>query len=320
MPEFVSIGEVMIQLSSLEPGPLRHSRLLEVRVAGSEANMLVGLTRLGHTSGLMSRVGDDEFGRLVLRVLRGEGVDTSRVSIDPEAPTGIYFVQRHYPVPGKSVVYYYRHGSAASRMGEGDVDEEYIASSRALILTGITPALSGGCYRASEKALEKALRSGVDVIFDTNIRMRLWRSRERAREGVARFLRGPRIVFTNDEDLEILFPGLSVGEAVEKLSSLGAEVVVVKMGSRGAAAYSRGRLYRRGAFAIPGIEDVVGSGDAFNAAFLASILRGDPVEKALEYGNAAGAMNAAVRGDIEALPSWKDLEDFLGSYGAGPAG
>jgi len=54
--DFVSIGEVLVQLNALSPGPLRYVKYFETHVAGSEANMLVGLTKLGFKTGIISRV------------------------------------------------------------------------------------------------------------------------------------------------------------------------------------------------------------------------------------------------------------------------
>ncbi len=315
--DFISIGEVMIQLNAVSPGPLRYVKYFEVHVAGSEANMLVGLSKLGFKTSIITRVGDDEFGKLVIGFLRGEGVDVSRVKIDDSAPTGIYFIQRHFPVPGESTVFYYRHGSAASRLSPEDVDEEYVLNHRGVILTGITPALSSSCYAAVEKMYRIAKHNGLDIVFDTNIRMKLWRDALRARTALTPFLQS-KIVFTNNKDLEVLFPGEHLKEAISKILGKGCEIVVVKLGDKGAAAYdSKMNEYRIEAFKTPIIEDVIGAGDAFNAAFLASIYRGLSIDQALLYAVAAGALVVTVRGDVEAQPSWKDLEVFLESFKGG---
>jgi len=301
----------MVQFNPLSTGPLRYPKLFEVHVAGSEANMLVGLAKLGYSAGFISRVGNDELGLMVIKTLRGEGVDVSRVKVDPEAPTGIYIVQRHFPVPGQSTVLYYRHGSAASKMGPEDVDEDYLREFSAIILTGITPALSESCYRAVQKAYRVAKGHGLDTIFDTNIRIKLWKRAELAREKLREFL-GAKIVFTNREDLAIIFPETPLEEAAHKLIDTGAELVVVKLGREGAIAFTKNNeTYKLQAYAVPLVEDVIGAGDAFNAAFLAALYRGLGVEKALKYGVAAGALVVTVRGDIEAQPTWSDLETFM---------
>lgn len=310
--DFVSLGEVMIQLNPLTPGPLRYVRYYEVHVAGSEANMLIGLTKFNYKTGLITKVGDDEFGKLIINFLRGEGIDVSQIKVDSTAPTGIYFIQRHFPVPGKSTTFYYRHGSAASRMSPEDVDEEYVRKARAFILTGITPALSVSCRETVLKAYNLAKKIGVDIILDTNIRMKLWKDKEKARSFISKLLES-RILFTNIEDLNILFPGSNVTSSA-KLLSKKCEVVIVKMGEKGALAVKNEQIYRKEPFIVPMIEDVIGAGDAFNAAFLAAYYRELSVDEALTYANAAGALTVTVRGDVEALTSWKDLESFIESF------
>ena len=308
--DFVSIGEVMIQLNNVTPGPLRYARYFEVHVAGSEANVMIGLSRLGYRTGLITRVGEDEFGEMILRTLRGENVDIAHVKIMRDAPTGIYFVQRHYPIPGKSTVFYYRHLSAASHMDENDVNEEYIKNSRALFLTGITPALSESCYRAFKKALEIARSHSVDIIIDTNIRLKLWRTPERAREALLPALRDTKILFTNKEDLAILLPSASsTKDQVKKLLDQNIEIIIIKKGEEGSELYtSDGREIVEKAIDVPIVEDVIGAGDAFDAVFLASFYRGLELERALRYANIAGALVTTVRGDIEAQPTWEVLE------------
>jgi 2-dehydro-3-deoxygluconokinase len=195
-------------------------------------------------------------------------------------------------------------------MDESDVDEEYIGGSRALFLTGITPALSESCYRAFRKALEVARSSGVDVILDTNIRLKLWRTPERAREALLPVLRDTKILITNKEDLAILFPEISsTREPVKKLLNQGIEIVVVKKGEEGSELYTKegGEVVEK-AISMPIIEDVIGAGDAFDAALLASLYRGLEHSQALKYANIAGALVVTVRGDIEAQPTWEVLE------------
>lgn len=312
--DFVSIGEVMIQLNSVTPGPLRYARYFETHVAGSEANVMVGLRKLGHRTGLITRVGNDEFGEMILRTLRGEDIDVTYVKVMDGAPTGIYFVQRHFPIPGKSTVIYYRHGSAASYMDEDDVDEKYIKRASVLFLTGITPALSESCYRAVAKARSIALDNGLDLVFDTNIRIKLWRSADNARSKLIPLIQGSRVVLTNREDLEILFPGKSVSDAARSLFDMGSEIVVVKKGEEGCELYSKdGRYLEEKAISIPFVEDVIGAGDAFDAAFLSFFYRSLDLRVALRYANMAGALVATVRGDMEAQPSIKELE-ILGRY------
>ena len=142
MPDVVCMGEVMVQFNAVTRGPLRHVALFEKHAAGAEGNVAIGVSRLGISSGIITRVGDDEFGQFLLSTLRAEKVDTTHVKIDRDSPTAAFFVQRGYPIPGKSEAFYYRRNSAGSRLGPKDVDSQYIASAKVFHVTGITPALS----------------------------------------------------------------------------------------------------------------------------------------------------------------------------------
>ncbi|WP_243678343.1 PfkB family carbohydrate kinase [Vulcanisaeta distributa] len=115
MPEVVALGEPLVQFNAVTDGPLRHVTYFEKHATGTEANVCVALVRLGVSCGLITRLGADEFGLFIYNWLRGgEGVDVSHIKFDPERPTGIYFVQRNYPIPGVSDVLYYRRGGSAA--------------------------------------------------------------------------------------------------------------------------------------------------------------------------------------------------------------
>ncbi len=310
MVEVVTMGETMVQLNAFTPGPLRYVNYFEKHAAGTESNVAVGAVRMGHSAGWISRLGDDELGRYVHNFLRGEGVDVSRVTFDTEAATGLYFVQRDYPVPGKSVIYYYRKGSAASRLSPEDIDTGYVSSAKVYHTTGITLALSGSCREAVDKAIEAAVDGGAEVSFDTNIRLKLW-SPEEARRVISGYIGSADTLFTDTQDSEILVGEGDPPAAAEKLLSMGPRTVVVKMGERGAyAATSEGEKAMRPAFEVPVI-DVIGAGDAFDAAFLSCRLRGFDLDRSLVVANAAGALCVTVRGDVEAIPSFEDVQRFL---------
>src|SRR5438270_7244037 len=102
----------MVLLLAEQPGPLREATTFRRYIAGAESNVAIGLSRLGHAAGWISRLGADDFGRAVLFRIRGEGVDTSHVKLDSAAPTGLVVRERRDSGPVEQV--YYRRGSAAS--------------------------------------------------------------------------------------------------------------------------------------------------------------------------------------------------------------
>jgi len=310
MLDIVTMGEMLVQFNSVTVGPLRHSVYFEKHAAGAEANFAVGMARMGFNVGYITHVGEDEFGKYIISVLKGEGIDISRVRIDKEAPTGVYFIQRNYPIPSKSSVLYYRKGSAASRLSPEDVDLDYIKQAKLFHLSGITPALSESCKEASLKALKTASENRVMISFDTNIRLRLW-SKEKARETLLPMLRDATIVLTEPDDAEILLGKREPEHIIDAVLQMGCpKIVVVKLGEEGAVAATEAGSVKKPAFKVP-VVDAIGAGDAFAAGFISSIMRGLPMDKALEIGNAAGALVVMTRGDIENLPSMEDVEKFL---------
>jgi 2-dehydro-3-deoxygluconokinase len=300
----VTLGESMVLLIAEQAGPLREATTFRRHVAGAESNVAIGLRRLGHAAGWMSRLGDDEFGRAVLFRIRGEGVDTSRVIVDPGAPTGVFFRERREIGPLEVV--YYRRGSAASRLCPADLDAEYIRAARFLHLTGITPALSASCRETVFAAAEIARGSGVRIVLDPNYRSKLW-SAEEARGVLVDLARRCDILLPGLEEAMLLTGQAEPEAAARQLARLGPTTVVVKLGAQGAIVIEGDRLIHAPAAALERVVDPVGAGDAFAAGLVAGLLRGDSIEDALPLAHRCGAQAMTAPGDMEALPLWEDV-------------
>lgn len=316
MVQVISMGEVMVQMNPIFSGPLRQARLFERHIAGSEANTLAGLQQLGINTQLISQVGQDEFGLAITSELQAFGIDTSQIKASSSAPTGVYFVQRGYPVPNKTTVQYYRKGSAASFLSPDNIDPAIIRQSNLVHLTGITPVLSETCYQAGLKLIDTAQQNSIPVSFDTNIRVTLWKSRENALEGLKPFFSAATYLFVGQGDLLFLFGSEELIQQVHKVRSLAprCELIIVKQGKDGATAFQAAKSHSHPGFSV-NVVDELGAGDAFDAAFLACILVNKPIDTALRYANAAGALTVMAKGDLEPLPTWHDLELFLSQYG-----
>ncbi len=161
MSDLVAIGEATALFSNPQVGRLRDARSLDVSIAGAEANVSIGFSRLGHSSSWIGRVGDDEFGHLIVKTLRAEGVDVSGVVTDEIRQTALMFKERS--ADNMVRVNYYRRGYAGSALEPDDLDTIMIESSRVLHVTGITLALSETSREAVRYAMEVARASGVIV-------------------------------------------------------------------------------------------------------------------------------------------------------------
>jgi 2-dehydro-3-deoxygluconokinase len=312
--EVLTLGEVMIGLVASPPGPLAEARTFQPYEAGAEANVAVGLARLGHGVAYVGRVGDDGFGTAVVRRLRGEGVDVTGLRVDPDACTAVFVRERR--LVGTTNLLYYRAGSAGSRLMPSDLDAavDRFAAGAWLHVTGITPALSGSCQEAIDTAIQRAAVAGMTISFDINLRRKLWSEAEAAPVLRAITARSDVVFASPDEASVVLGSAVrSASEAAERLLELGPSSVVIKRGRDGALARERdGASVSHEGFAVPLVVDPVGAGDAFVAGFIAARLEGLDLATALAWGNAAGAAVAATIGDMTGLPTRPELEAILG--------
>lgn len=315
--EVLTLGEAMVGLVATDHGPLAGATSFAPHIAGAEANVAVGLARLGHTAAFVGRVGADGFGRAIERRLRGEGVDVAGLRVDPEARTAVFVRERRLVGPAELV--YHRIASAGSRLSPDDVAvvSEHAQDARWLHISGITPALSPSCAAAVDAALDLATGHGMTVSLDVNMRRKLWSEAE-ARPVLRRLAGRTHVLFAGLDEAALLLDSevASPSEAVVGLLSLGPQIAVAKLGPAGAtAARSDGSRAHHEGFGVPLVVDPVGAGDAFVAGFVAAILEGLDLEKALAWGNAAGASVTATVGDMTGLPTRSELDAILA---AGP--
>jgi 2-dehydro-3-deoxygluconokinase len=318
-PEVVTLGECLVSFVASE-GPLAAAAAFRAYPAGAEANVAVGLARLGRRVAFVGRVGADGLGTRILRALRGEGVDVTGLAIDPAGSTGVMI--RELRGIGPSEVFYARAGSAGSRLAASDVSAAEargdFAAAHWLHLTGITPALSPSCRAAIATALETGRAAGLTVSLDLNLRRRLWTEVEAATI-LAELAARVDIVFADEDEARVV-TGASPETRPEALAAallaLGPQLVVLKLGSRGSLGLERGAspVVVPG-LTVPVVVDPVGAGDAFCAGFIAARLDGLELPDALAWGNACGAAAAAAEGDQTGLPTAAELARLLEAGG-----
>ncbi len=319
----VTMGECLVSLVAADSAPFPDVRALHPYVAGAEANVAIGLSRLGQAVAFIGRVGDDGFGTRILRALRGEAVDVRGVTVDADGATGVMIRERRGV--GPSEVIYYRASSAGARLSPEDVaaavDRGTFANARWLHLTGITPALSSSCRAAVMAALEASRAEGMTASLDVNLRRRLWSDAEAA--VVLRDL-GARVdILIAGEAEASLVTGLGVEcgpmALAEAILAMGPSLAVLKLGAGGGFALAQGgSAVRVAALPVGTVIDPIGAGDGFSAGFIAARLEGADIPTALAWANACGAASVAAEGDMAGLPTRTELERLLagGQYEA----
>lgn len=298
--EVLTFGETMVSFRS--GAPLVLGGRLTTRVAGSESNVAIGLARLGHSVAWAGRVGTDPFGDLILRALRAEHVDTSHAVVDPVRSTGLMFVEQR--TADLTRVEYRRSGSAGSALTTETILPALDSAPRILHLTGITPALSVSARECFQSVAAAASAAGVLVSLDVNYRGRLW-SRDDAREALRPVLEHTWLVIASDDELDLVAPGTEA-EGVSSLMALGARLVAVKRGSRGATIHTGEGRVDLPALPVTAL-DPIGAGDAFSAGLLSGFLDGLEAAECLRRGVTNGAFVVATKGDWEGAPTRAEL-------------
>ncbi|MEI3612763.1 sugar kinase [Pseudogracilibacillus sp. SO30301A] len=305
--DVITLGESMVLFTPDSMGLMRHSSSFTRKVAGAESNVAIGLSRLGHQVGWISKVGKDEFGKTILSFIRGEGVDTSHVIEDETRPTGVFF--KELTSAHNVQIYYYRNHSAASYMKPEELNEEYIGNSKFLHITGITPALSTDCYSTVMTAIEIAKSRGVKVSFDPNIRKKLW-SDKKAKETLLEIACKSDIVMPSVSEAQFLLETNDIQKQGDSLLNKGPSIVIIKNSSKGTYYFTNTEKGFTQNFSVEEV-DPVGAGDAFAAGFLSGLLNKFSIKKAVERGNAMGALAVTVSGDVEGLPEEEQLNYFI---------
>ncbi len=301
--DVVTIGEAMAMFVATETGDLAEVEHFMKRVAGAELNVATGLARLGLKVGWVSRVGQDSFGRFVLRSLAKEGIDARGVSEDSRYATG--FQMKSKVENGTDpIVEYFRKGSAASHLSPEDFRADYFASARHLHLSGVAAALSESSYALLEQAAAAMKAQGKTISFDPNLRPVLWKSEAEMVEKLNQLAFQADWVLPGIKEGMILTGQQTPQGIADFYLTRGVQAVIIKTGSDGAwfktAAGEQGAV---AAVKVDNVVDTVGAGDGFAVGVISALLEGKTLQQAIRRGNKIGALAIQVQGDSEGLPT-----------------
>lgn len=324
MPEHscdvVTIGESMVLFQPLPSGTIAHAPLFVRSVAGAESNVAIALSRLGLRTRWISRLGADPFGDIVQSTLSGQGVDVSLVKRDRGASTAIFF--REHKGWGEPNVFYFRRGSAASRLAPEDVQPQWLEGARHLHVSGITPGLSESARDMIIGAMKTARTQGLTISFDPNIRRKMWDESTFWHEASCR-----ETLLSMIPLCDVFLPGMDEGEFLlgaqgredhgRAFLERGASVVALKLGVEGSKGFYEDAIVDEPVHTVERMVDSVGAGDAFAAGFLSIFLEGiassrkinaRKLQRALRRANVMGALATQFAGDWESLPRRAELE------------
>jgi 2-dehydro-3-deoxygluconokinase len=309
-PKLITLGETMVVFDPTVDGPLRYVDQFRKRLGGAESNVAMGLARLGHSVGWISRVGEDELGKFLVSSIRGEGVDTSKVTYDPDAPTGLYIKERIRE--GNTQVHYYRNHSAASQLKKEHLDWEYIGKSKIIHLTGITPFLSENCLEVVYAIIDFAKKNNILLSFDPNLRFKLMKNWPNAKETVLNIAKQSDILMPGIDEAEYLLGTTDYEEIANYFFKNDVSKIAIKNGEKGVYyATKGGESGFIPSYKVEKVIDPVGAGDGFASGLLAGLLEEKSLKESVNLGAIIGAMVVTVRGDIEGLPERDAIQQFF---------
>ena len=324
--DLVAIGRSCVDLYGEQTGGRLEDMLSFAKyIGGSPTNTAVGASRLGLAAGLLTRVGDDHFGRFIREQLAREGVDTRGVLADPKRLTALAFLGIRDPDTFPLI--FYRENCADMALVADDVDPALVASARAVLING-THLSQPGVFAASLRACELARAAGGKVVFDIDYRPVLWglagkdagENRFVADAGVTARLQQVLplcdLIVGTEEEVHILGGSTDTIAALRAIRERSPALLVCKRGAQGCSAFpgeipdslDEGVVGR--GFAVE-VFNVLGAGDAFMAGFLRGWLREAPLAQCCEWANACGAIVVSRHGCSPAMPTWEELQAFL---------
>jgi 5-dehydro-2-deoxygluconokinase len=308
--EVLTMGRVGVDLYPEQTGT-RLEDVVSFRrfLGGSATNVAVAAARHGRAAGLITRTGDDPFGRYIHRALRDFGVDDSFVSAVPDIPTPVTFCEI-FP-PDDFPIYFYRYPTAPDlQIDADDLDLDAIAAADVFWVT-----VTGLCQEPSRSATMAALEARGDhgtTVLDLDYRPIFWSSGQEARRHVAAALPLVDVAVGNREECEVAVGTREPEAAAAALLDAGLDLAVVKQGPAGVLGVSR----EESVLVPPVPVDVVnglGAGDAFGGALCHGLLAGWDLERTLRFANAAGSFVAGRLACADAMPTTAELDSILGS-------
>lgn len=292
--DILSFGEPMVEFNQTGQ---ENGRIYLQGFGGDTSNFAIAAARQGARVGYVSALGNDPYGRLLRTLWDSEGVEHCHVLTDLQAFTAIYFVTHddaghHFD--------FFRSGSAASRFTPAQLPRQAITHAKVLHLSGISLAISSSACDSAYAAIELAHSAGVQVSFDTNLRLKLW-SLDRARAIMIDVMSLADICLPSYDDV-VAVTGLKEPDAlVDYCLKLGAKAVALKLGADGAIVANANERHRISPHPCKPV-DATGAGDTFGGAFVARILASDTLLDAGRYAAVAAALSTEGYGAVAPIP------------------
>lgn len=324
--DIITMGRSSVDLYAQQIGTrLEDSETFKKAVGGCPSNIAIGCARLGLKTGIITAVGDEQFGNYIVEEFSRHQIDLTGIKTDPNRLTALAILSikdaENFPL------LFYRENCADMGLDENDVDENFVATARALLVSG-THFSKPNVERAQTKAIRAAKSAGRQVIFDIDFRPNLWGLAGHA-SGDERFIQAPAVsekfqeilphcdvIVGTEEEICIAGGHSSSIASLKHIREFTNGLIVVKRGPLGSSAFtgvipeSLDNAIHGKSFAIT-VLNVLGAGDAFMAGFLHGYLSGAEISESLSIGNACGAVVVSRLMCSSEIPGLREIKAFM---------
>ena len=312
--DLIPMGRMAIDFNPVIPPfqSLVEADTFKKYVGGSPANIAVGLARLGKKVGFIGKVSDDQFGDYVTKFFDDEGIDTSHVTRAKNGEKlGLTFTEMLSPK--ESSILMYRDGVADLMLEPADVDEEYIASAKAILISG-TALCQSPSREACLKAMYLAKKVGTKIIFDIDYRPYNWKSADEIAIYYSIVAENSDMIMGSREEYDlteaITAPGRTDEETAAYWLSKGNKIIIIKHGKEGSTAHTADGSFNIKPFPIDKLKSF-GGGDGYGSSFIYCLLEGWDIIDCLELGSASASLLVNAHGCSLFMPTLEELQTYI---------
>jgi len=293
--------------------PLKKVHTFEKFLGGSPANITVGVSRHGMKAGFIGKVSDDAFGEFVVDYFNDNGIDTSHITKCTNGEKlGLTFTEMLSPK--ESSILMYRNCIADLQLHVDDIDEAYIRSAKAILISG-TALCESPSREAALKAVILARRCGTRIIFDIDYRAYNWKNEDEISIYYSMVAKEADIIMGSREEFDLteklIQPGMTDQESAALWQSYHAKIVVIKHGMKGSTAYTcDGQSFSIKPFPVQARKGF-GGGDGYGSGFLYGLYQGWDIIDCLEFGSAEASMMVRSNNCSDDLPGPDAVRAFI---------
>ncbi len=315
MIDVVTLGELLIDFVPTVSGvSLIDAPAFKKAPGGAPANVAAGLALLGVSTAFLGKVGEDAFGQFLKTILDEVGVDTRGLVFSHQARTALAFVSLRSD--GEREFMFYRHPSADMLYTPDEVNIELIENAK-IFHTGSISLINEPSRSATLAALQAAHENHLLISYDPNLRLALWPDANAAKTGMLSIWQQADLIKVSEDEVQFLTGKDDVDEAVSDLWHENLKLMVVTLGRQGCQYFTPDFSGYVPGFQVKAI-DTTGAGDGFVAGLISGLLKipqawldEDRLVEICRRANAVGALTTTRLGAIPALPTTKQLDEFL---------